>query len=95
MRVMLPGRSSTSTAVPISADALERRTLFLEGLSTAATARLEGIDAIVAAASGIAEDHLYHELRDPVPDLRMVGDCVAPRTALEAIYEGHAASRAV
>lgn len=81
--------------MPISVDAAEGRTLLLEDLSTGGTERLEGIDAIVAAASGIAEDHLYHELRGRVPDLRMVGDCVAPRTALEAIYEGHAASRAV
>jgi hypothetical protein len=43
----------------------------------------------------VAEDRLYAELRGRVADLRMVGDCVAPRTALEAIYEGHAAGRAV
>jgi len=49
----------------------------------------------VAAAGGVAEDRLYREFRGRVSDLRMVGDCVAPRTALEAIYEGHAAGRAL
>jgi len=78
-----------------SVKAAEGRTLLLEDLSTGDTERLEGIDAIVAAAGGVAEDRLYHELRGRVPDLRMVGDCVAPRTALEAIYEGHAAGRAL
>ena len=81
--------------MPISVDLAEGRTLFLEDLSTGDTERLEGIDAIVAAAGGIAEDRLYHELRGRMPDLRMVGDCVAPRTALEAIYEGPAVGRAV
>ena len=43
----------------------------------------------------VAEDGLYRALRGRVPDLRAVGDCVAPRTALEAIFEGHAAGREV
>ncbi|HEU4368498.1 MAG TPA: FAD-dependent oxidoreductase [Methylomirabilota bacterium] len=69
--------------------------LLLEDLSTGAPDRLEGIDTIVAAAGGVAEDGLAHALRGHFPGLRMVGDCVAPRTALEAIFEGHAAGRAV
>jgi hypothetical protein len=69
--------------------------LLLEDLSTGATERLDGIDTIVAAAGGVAEDGLARALRGRLPDLRMVGDCVAPRTALEAIFEGHAAGRAV
>ena len=75
--------------------AMEGRTLLLEDLSTGDMDRLDDVDAIVAAAGGIAEDRLYGELRGQVTDLRMVGDCVAPRTALEAIYEGHAAGRAL
>ncbi len=78
-----------------SARAVEGRTLLLEDLSTGDIDRLEDVDAIVAAAGGVADDHLYTELRGRVADLRMVGDCVAPRTALEAIYEGHAAGRAL
>jgi 2,4-dienoyl-CoA reductase-like NADH-dependent reductase (Old Yellow Enzyme family)/thioredoxin reductase len=69
--------------------------LLLEDLSTGASERLEDIDTIIAAAGGVAEDGLAHALRGRVPDLRLVGDCVAPRTALEAIFEGHAAGRAV
>jgi mycofactocin system FadH/OYE family oxidoreductase 2 len=75
--------------------ALEGATLVLEDLSTGEPERLEGVDSIVAAAGGLAEDRLYRELRGQVPDLRMVGDCVAPRTALEAVFEGHAAGRAL
>ncbi len=75
--------------------AVEHGGLRLEDLSTGESERLDDIDAIVAAAGGIAEDGLARELRGRVPELRLVGDCVAPRTALEAIFEGHAAGRAV
>jgi len=67
----------------------------LEDLSTGALDRLDGVDSVVAAAGNVADDRLYRELRGRIADLRMVGDCVAPRTALEAIYEGHAAGRAL
>ena len=75
--------------------ALEGSTLVLEDVSTDGPDRLEGVDSVVAAAGSMADDQLYRELRGRVADLRMVGDCVAPRTALEAIYEGHAAGRAL
>jgi thioredoxin reductase len=75
--------------------AVEGSTLVLEDVSTGGPDRLEGVDSVVAAAGSVADDQLYRELRGRVADLRMVGDCVAPRTALEAIYEGHAAGRAL
>jgi hypothetical protein len=75
--------------------ALEGRTLLLEDLSTGQTEPLAPVDDIVVAAGGVAEDGLSHALRGRVPDVRMVGDCVAPRTALEAVFEGHAAGRAL
>ena len=78
-----------------SVRAVEGRTLVLEDRSTGESERLEGIDGIVAALGGLAEDGLYHALRGQVPELRMVGDCVAPRTALEAVYEGHEVGRAI
>ena len=76
-----------------SVRAVDGKTLVLEDVSTGDTERLEDVDAVVVAAGGVAEDHLAHELRGRVADVRMVGDCVSPRTALEAIYEGHAAGR--
>jgi mycofactocin system FadH/OYE family oxidoreductase 2 len=75
--------------------ALEGSTLVLEDVSTGELDRLDDVDSVVAAAGGVAEDGLHRELRGRVADLRMVGDCVSPRTALEAIYEGHAAGRAL
>jgi hypothetical protein len=75
--------------------AVEGSTLVLEDVSTGGPDRLEGMDSVVAAAGSVADDQLSRELRGRIADLRMVGDCVAPRTALEAIYEGHAAGRAL
>ena len=48
---------------------------------------------IVAALGNTALDHLYHELVEAAEGemkIVAVGDCVAPRTALEAIREGAA-----
>jgi pyruvate/2-oxoglutarate dehydrogenase complex dihydrolipoamide dehydrogenase (E3) component len=75
--------------------AVEDSTVVLEDVSTGRPDRLEGVDSVVAAAGSVADDDLYRRLRGRVADLWMVGDCVAPRTALEAIYEGHAAGRAL
>jgi hypothetical protein len=77
------------------ARAVEGSTVVLEDVATGAADRLEGVDSVVAAAGSVAQDQLYRELRGRVADLRMIGDCVAPRTALEAIYEGHAVGRAL
>lgn len=74
---------------------VEGGALILEDVSTGETERLDGFDSIVAAAGGVADDGLYRALHGRVADLRMVGDCVAPRTALEAIFEAHAAGRSV
>ena len=73
----------------------EDSTLVLGDVSTGGPDRLDSVDAVVAAAGSTADDELYRALRGRVADLRMIGDCVAPRTALEAIYEGHAAGRAL
>ena len=78
-----------------SVRAVDGKTVLLEDVTTGDTEGLDGVDSIVVAAGGVADDGLYHQLRGALPDLRMVGDCVAPRTALEAIYEGHAAGRAI
>ncbi|MGI9623674.1 MAG: FAD-dependent oxidoreductase, partial [Acidimicrobiales bacterium] len=46
-------------------------------------------DAVVAAWYGEAEDSLLAELRNrPGLDVRGVGDCIAPRRAIDAIWDG-------
>jgi mycofactocin system FadH/OYE family oxidoreductase 2 len=50
---------------------------------------IEGVDTIVLAAGNRADDRLYKELKGKTKELHRVGDCVSPRRALEAIYEGY------
>jgi pyruvate/2-oxoglutarate dehydrogenase complex dihydrolipoamide dehydrogenase (E3) component len=52
-------------------------------------------DTLVSSFGGTADDHLYFELKGTVGDLRRIGDCVAPRTADTAIYDGAKIGRLV
>jgi mycofactocin system FadH/OYE family oxidoreductase 2 len=57
--------------------------------------RIEGIATVVVANDELAEDRLYHDLKDIVPILHRVGDCLAPRRVLHAILEGNRVARAI
>ncbi len=46
-------------------------------------------DTIVLAAGSIPEKKLYEDIKRKVPEIHLAGDCVAPRTILEAITDGH------
>lgn len=48
---------------------------------------------VIAAAPPIAEDELYHQIAAIDVEVTMAGDCLAPLSALDAVYEGHAAAR--
>jgi hypothetical protein len=54
-------------------------------------------DAIVAPTHGVPNDDLVDALRriEGAPEIRVVGDCASPRSALEAVFEGHEAGRAL
>jgi 2,4-dienoyl-CoA reductase-like NADH-dependent reductase (Old Yellow Enzyme family) len=50
-------------------------------------------DAVIAATHPVAEVELYEKITAAGVDVTLVGDCHAPRSALEAVYEGHAVAR--
>lgn len=52
---------------------------------------IRGVDTVVFAAGGKAEDQLYHELQGKVPKLVAIGDCYQPRDIEVATLEGHRA----
>lgn len=56
---------------------------------------LGAFDAVIAPTSGQPNDALAPMLRGNAARLHIVGDAMSPRTALEAIYEGHEAARAL
>ena len=69
--------------------------LTVEDASTGQLERLQGFDSLVVAQYNAADDLLLAPLRAAGLNVKAVGDCLAPRTALEAVYEGHAAARAL
>jgi NADPH-dependent 2,4-dienoyl-CoA reductase/sulfur reductase-like enzyme len=48
----------------------------------------EPYDALILATPNVADTALFDALADSAPALHSVGDCVAPRWAVHAIYEG-------
>jgi 2,4-dienoyl-CoA reductase-like NADH-dependent reductase (Old Yellow Enzyme family) len=52
-------------------------------------------DTVVIRTHGLPNDNLYFALRDQVPEVVRVGDAVAVRPADRAIFDGHAAGRAL
>ncbi|MEU5464208.1 FAD-dependent oxidoreductase [Streptomyces althioticus] len=74
-------------------DGAEGTTLVLRDTLSGHTEELTGITAVVDVALPVADDGIYRELdaREGAPRVHVVGDANAPRTALEAVYEGRLA----
>ncbi|MDH3293080.1 MAG: hypothetical protein OER95_02025, partial [Acidimicrobiia bacterium] len=75
----------------------------VEDLSTGGFERLE-VDTVIAAGNPVADGDLAVALADRMasvgascgggtPTITVIGDNLAPRTALEAVYEGHRIAR--
>ena len=56
---------------------------------------IEGIDTVVVAAGGIADDALFHQLTDRHPAVYAVGDCYQPRDIEMSIVHGHRVGREI
>ena len=56
---------------------------------------LPGFDAVVLAQYNAVADELRAPLARAGIPLRLAGDCLAPRTAMEAVYEGHEVARSI
>jgi pyruvate/2-oxoglutarate dehydrogenase complex dihydrolipoamide dehydrogenase (E3) component len=73
----------------------------LTDLSTGEQRATRDFDSIVAPTHGEPRAELATALRaayadrNDRPTIKLVGDCQSPRSALEAIYEGHEAGRAL
>lgn len=56
---------------------------------------IEGVDTVVVAAGGVADDSLYRQLAKQHPDVQAIGDCYQPRDIEIAIVHGHRAGREI
>ena len=50
--------------------------------------QIDGVDTIVFATDGKANDKLYRSLKGKVAELYQVGQCVSPRKLLDSVYDG-------
>jgi 2,4-dienoyl-CoA reductase-like NADH-dependent reductase (Old Yellow Enzyme family) len=57
--------------------------------------QIDNVGAFVWSTPRIADDAIAQSLRDACADVRLIGDCLAPRNLLCAIHEGEAAAFAL
>jgi hypothetical protein len=69
--------------------------LAVEDVSCGQVERLAGFETVVLAQYNAVSDELRAPLARAGIPLHLAGDCLAPRTAMEAVYEGHAVARAI
>jgi len=62
--------------------------VFFEHATSHQAVSFEGIDTLVLSLGGISDTQLEEELVGYGGDVHLIGDCLAPRTAEEAILEG-------
>ena len=63
--------------------------LQVEDTSTGEISERTGFDSLIAVQYNQSDDSLYDALRADGFTTHLVGDALSPRTALEAVYEGH------
>ncbi len=56
---------------------------------------IQGIDTVIIASWNKPNDELYSTLKGKVKELYRVGDCLAPRTAMDAIYDAYKIAREI
>jgi 2,4-dienoyl-CoA reductase-like NADH-dependent reductase (Old Yellow Enzyme family) len=64
------------------------RSAYFQHAASQETVVFEGIDTLVLSFGGRADDSLERELAGCTPEVRVIGDCLSPRTAEEAVLEG-------
>lgn len=79
----------------------DANTLTMEDVSTGEKLTQTGFDSVVGAQYGKAQHELEHGIKalaksgGALATLHIAGDCVSPRTAIEAVYEGHSVARSL
>lgn len=70
-------------------------TVYLQHTANGDAVEVEGIDTVVLALGHVPVDDLSEALEEMGITLHMAGDCLAPRTAEEAVFDGLKAGLAV
>ncbi|MBU1052737.1 MAG: FAD-dependent oxidoreductase [Proteobacteria bacterium] len=64
-------------------------TLTVLDIYSNAVRKIEGVNTVVLATGSRSNNRLYYALKGKVKELHAAGDCVSPRLALDAIYDGY------
>ena len=56
---------------------------------------MEGVETVVLASGGEADDSLFHSLTGEVTQLHQIGDCYQPRDIELAVIDGHRIGREI
>ncbi|MBU1053384.1 MAG: FAD-dependent oxidoreductase [Proteobacteria bacterium] len=78
-----------------SIKAVSGNTVSVFNVYTQAERKIENVDTVVSVMGNRADNQLYYALKDKVKELYAVGDCAAPRKAIDAIYEGYNIGRII
>jgi hypothetical protein len=68
--------------------AIEENVVVMAHSITGQERRIEGVDTVVIAAIGRADDALYQALKGEVKEIYAVGHCLAPRLLNDSIWDG-------
>jgi len=67
---------------------IEEHAVVTLNVLTGVERRIEGIDSVVFAAIGKADDALYRALKGEVKEIYAVGQCLSPRLLPDSIWDG-------
>jgi len=56
---------------------------------------IQPIDHVILATGNEANAEIYFALKSKVKEIYRVGDCLAPRKTIDAVYEGHIVGRKI
>ena len=72
--------------------AVDADTVYFEHTTSGRPILCEGVDTLVTALGHEPVTGLEHELADYTGEVHLIGDCLSPRTAEEAVLEGFKAA---
>jgi len=81
-------RAGVTITVLTAVKEIRGDTVITRNVFSGAEGRIEGVDTVVAAMGGKANDSLYRSLKGKVKELYAIGDCVQPRLIPQATLDG-------
>lgn len=72
---------------------IRENTVIVYDIFTNEERKIGGVDTVVLSMGNKPNYDLYKQIKGRVKELYAVGDCIAPRKVIDAVYEGHRVAR--